>query len=61
MVDAVVADANPILSALLGGSARDVLFCGKMTFFSPPALSELSLYLCGELQQAFGQLQDFSR
>jgi predicted nucleic acid-binding protein len=43
---AVVVDANPILSALLGGSARDVLFSSSLAFFaSQHTLFEVEKYL----------------
>jgi predicted nucleic acid-binding protein len=46
VIDAIVADANPVLSALLGGSAREVLFCGRIAFFSPQhTLFEVEKYL----------------
>lgn len=46
MNDAIVVDANPLLSALLGGQAREVLFCGKLAFYSPQhALFEMEKYL----------------
>ena len=46
MTDKIVADANPMLSALLGGRARDVMFCEKLTFYSPQhTLFEVEKYL----------------
>jgi len=33
-MEPLVVDANPILSALLGGVAREVLFSGRFTFYS---------------------------
>ena len=42
----MVVDANPLLSALLGGQAREVLFSGKITFFSSQhTLFEVEKYL----------------
>jgi predicted nucleic acid-binding protein len=44
--DAVVVDANPMLSALLGGTARAILFSGKLKFFAPQhTLFEVEKYL----------------
>ena len=46
MTDAIVADANPLLSALLGGRARDVLFSPELVFYSPQhTLFEVEKYL----------------
>ena len=46
MIDALVVDANPLLSALLGGQARDVLFSGRTTFLaSQHTLFEVEKYL----------------
>jgi predicted nucleic acid-binding protein len=46
MTDALVADANPLLSSLLGGRARDVLFSGTIAFFAPQhTLFEVARYL----------------
>ena len=46
MSDAIVADANPLLSALLGGRAREVLFSRKLVFYSPQhTLFEVEKYL----------------
>jgi predicted nucleic acid-binding protein len=46
VTDAIVADANPLLSALLGGRARDVLFSRKLVFYSPQhTLFEVEKYL----------------
>ena len=39
-------DANPLLSALLGGQAREVLFSGKIVFYSSQhTLFEVAKYL----------------
>ena len=39
-------DANPLLSALLGGRAREILFNGRPAFFSPQTtLFEVEKYL----------------
>jgi len=57
MTGSVVVDANPLLSAMLGGKARDVLFRTGMSFFaSQHTLFEVEKYLpyvakrlgCGE-------------
>lgn len=46
MIDAVVADANPLLSALMGGRSRAVLFSRRFRFFSPQhTLFEVEKYL----------------
>ncbi|MCX7418171.1 MAG: PIN domain-containing protein [Planctomycetia bacterium] len=46
MVETLVVDANPLLSALLGGQAREVLFSGKIVFFSSQhTLFEVEKYL----------------
>ena len=46
MIETLVVDANPVLSALLGGQARDVLFSGKFTFLSSQhTLFEVEKYL----------------
>ena|SRR5271157_5383942 len=46
MVEPVIVDANPIISALLGGSARQVLFAAEFTFFSTQfTLFEVAKYL----------------
>ncbi len=43
---ALVIDANPILSALLGGAARDVIFSGQFEFLAPQhTLFEVAKYL----------------
>lgn len=35
MIEPLVVDANPVVSALLGGAARDVFFSGRFVFYSP--------------------------
>jgi predicted nucleic acid-binding protein len=46
LIELLVVDANPLLSALLGGRAREILFCGRSAFFSPQAtLFEVEKYL----------------
>ena len=46
MIDSLVVDANPLLSALLGGQAREVLFSGKSVFIAPQhTLFEVEKYL----------------
>ncbi|MFM9964701.1 MAG: PIN domain-containing protein [Planctomycetaceae bacterium] len=46
MVETLVVDANPLLSALLGGQAREVLFSGKIVFYSSQhTLFEVAKYL----------------
>ena len=46
MIDSLVVDANPLLSALLGGRAREVLFSGKITCVSSQhTLFEVEKYL----------------
>jgi predicted nucleic acid-binding protein len=46
MVESVIVDANPVISALLGGSARQVLFADKFTFYSTQfTLFEVAKYL----------------
>ena len=45
-MEPLVVDANPILSALLGGKARDVLFSGRFAFYSTQhTLFEVAKYL----------------
>ena len=45
-MESLVVDANPILSALLGGTAREVLFSGRFVFFSTQhALFEVAKHL----------------
>jgi predicted nucleic acid-binding protein len=45
-MELLVVDANPILSALLGGAAREVLFSGKFTLYSTQhALFEVAKHL----------------
>ncbi len=45
-MEPLVVDANPILSALLGGAAREVLFSGRYAFYSTQhALFEVAKYL----------------
>lgn len=46
MIETLVVDANPLLSALLGGQAREVLFSGKFTCLSSQhTLFEVEKYL----------------
>ena len=46
MIDSLVVDANPLLSALLGGQAREVLFSGKIICMSSQhTLFEVEKYL----------------
>lgn len=46
MIDFLVVDANPMLSALLGGQAREIFFDRNRVFFSPQAtLFEVEKYL----------------
>lgn len=46
MIDALVVDANPMLSALLGGRAREILFERRFALFSPQTtLFEVEKYL----------------
>ena len=46
MIEPLVVDANPILSALLGGAAREVIFSGKFTLYSTQhTLFEVAKYL----------------
>jgi predicted nucleic acid-binding protein len=46
MVEPVIVDANPIISALLGGSARQVLFAANFKFYSTQfTLFEVAKYL----------------
>lgn len=46
MIETLVVDANPLLSALLGGQAREVLFSGKITCLSSQhTLFEVKKYL----------------
>ena len=57
MIDAIVADANPLLSALLGGVAREVLFSEKLAFYSPQhTLFEVEKYL-SQVAQKIGQTE----
>lgn len=57
MAEKVIVDANPIISALLGGSARQVLFAEKFSFFSTQyTLFEVAKYLPG-LAQRIGRLE----
>ena len=57
MTDAIVADANPLLSALLGGRARDILFSRKLVFYSPQhTLFEVEKYL-PDVAQKIGQTE----
>ncbi len=46
MAEPLVIDANPIVSALLGGAARGVVFSGRFTFYSTQhTLFEVAKYL----------------
>lgn len=46
MTDPILVDANPLLSALLGGRARDVLFSRQFLFHSPQhTLFEVGKYI----------------
>lgn len=46
MIDSLVVDANPLLSALLAGRAREVLFTSGLEFYSPQTtLFEVEKYL----------------
>jgi predicted nucleic acid-binding protein len=46
LIDSLVVDANPLLSALLGGWAREILFQKRLAFFSPQTtLFEVEKYL----------------
>lgn len=46
MAEPLVIDANPIISALLGRTAREVLACGRYVFFSTQyTLFEVARYL----------------
>jgi predicted nucleic acid-binding protein len=46
VTESLVVDANPLLSALLGGSAREVIFSGKFAFYAPQhTLFEVEKYL----------------
>jgi predicted nucleic acid-binding protein len=55
--EAIVADANPLLSALLGGRARDILFSRKLIFYSPQhTLFEVEEYL-PRVAQKIGQTE----
>jgi predicted nucleic acid-binding protein len=46
LADHLVIDANPIISALLGGKARKILFSSKFQFFSTQhSLFEVEKYL----------------
>jgi len=46
VAEPLVIDANPIMSALLGGAARDVLFSGRYILYSPQhTLFEVAKYL----------------
>jgi len=52
VTDAIVSDANPLLSALLGGRARDVLFFPRIVFYSPQhTLFEVEKYLTNVAQK----------
>jgi predicted nucleic acid-binding protein len=45
-MEALVVDANPIMSALLGGAAREVLLSGRFAFYSTQhALFEVAKHL----------------
>jgi len=55
VTESLVVDANPLVSALLGGSARDVLLSGKFTFHAPQhTLFEVEKYL-SRIAQKLGQ------
>lgn len=46
MIESLVVDANPLLSALLAGRAREILFTSGLQFYSPQAtLFEVEKYL----------------
>jgi hypothetical protein len=46
VADPLIIDANPMLSALLGGAAREVLFSSKYVFYSTQrTLFEVAKYL----------------
>ena len=46
MAEPLIVDANPIISALLGGAARDVIFSGDFTFYSAQhTLFEVEKYI----------------
>ncbi len=46
MADPLIVDANPLISALLGGTARAVIFSGKFTLYSPQhTLFEVEKYI----------------
>ena len=46
MSESLIVDANPLLSALLGGVARDVVFSGRFTLYSTQhTLFEVEKYL----------------
>ena len=46
MPEPLVVDANPIISALLGGAAREVIFSGKFTLYSTQhTLFEVEKYI----------------
>ncbi len=52
MISAVVTDANPVLSALLGGAAREIFFSGRVSFFaSQHTLFEVEKYLSSVAQR----------
>jgi predicted nucleic acid-binding protein len=46
VVEPLVADANPMISAMLGGVAREVIFSGSFTLYSPQhTLFEVEKYI----------------
>jgi predicted nucleic acid-binding protein len=46
VAEPLVVDANPIVSALLGGAAREVIFSGRFVFYSTQhTLFEVAKYL----------------
>ncbi|MCY2993151.1 MAG: PIN domain-containing protein [Planctomycetota bacterium] len=46
MAESLIVDANPLLSALLGGTARDVILSGKFSLYSTQhTLFEVEKYL----------------
>ena len=46
MPEPLIVDANPIISALLGGAARAVIFAGRYTLYSPQyTLFEVEKYI----------------
>ena len=46
MPDPLIVDANPVISAMLGGAAREVIFSGTFTLYSPQhTLFEVEKYI----------------